>query len=124
MGPDEILDKVNQNRRVKNLTRNYAWFYNEAKMEGTLEDNGPYQPESMYKEIVKRPTTVRIFNSDRSYENLFLYWVYKVLRFIHVVIWFYQLPFIFLLAMYIVPIRISYMKKKEFDDSVDSVEQA
>ena len=41
------------------------------------------------KRYVKRPRTIRLYWKDRSMSNKFLFAVYKVLRVLHVSLWFY-----------------------------------
>ena len=58
----------------------------------------------MKKDILKRPKTIRLNFADRDPSNKFLYLVYRVLRILHVAVWFYSLPFLFLIMMYYYPI--------------------
>ena len=56
------------------------------------------------KETIYRPLCVRLEYHAREPLNKALFLTYKVLRVIHVSIYFYSFPFLFLVALYLVPV--------------------
>merc|ERR1711971_1411984 len=111
---DPIFDLVNRNRRMQNLTRNYKMNQDEFFM----YDSGPKLLPALQKKILKRPKTIRIDASDRDWENWLLYYLYRLLRTIHLTFWFYCLPFIFLVLLYFVPIWNQFMEFKESEEAL------
>ena len=90
----EVIKDVNGYRRRQNVSKIY-------------DGNGKWEPalkEIDLKRYIKRPRTIRLYWKDRTVSNKVLFAVYKVLRVLHVSLWFYQVPFIFLIGMYFVPI--------------------
>lgn len=106
---DPIFDLVNNNRRKQNLARTYKIIPEECVM----YDSGPKLLPNLQKKILKRPKTIRIDSSDRDWENWILFYTYRFLRTIHVTVWFYCLPFIFLMTLYFVPILNQYNDFKD-----------
>ena len=92
---DPVFNIINKHRRMTNIQKEYGC--------NTFKSSGYTWREQMKKEILERPKTVRINFSDRELSNKFLYVVYRALRILHVSIWFYSLPFLFVLTMYFWP---------------------
>ena len=96
---DPILKLVNRNRRIHNIQRNYNTT--------TYEEIGSVRSQhNQEKEIIKRPSTIRINFHDRECSNKLLYVIYRGLRIAHVSVWFYSMPLFFLGAMYMYPIYL------------------
>jgi len=78
-----------------------------------MQDKRPELLPTQKKELLKRPKTIRMNWEDRTCHNKWLYAIYRGLRMFHVTMWFYTLPFIFLVGMYFIPI---YRDAKEYID--------
>ena len=68
-----------------------------------------------------RPNTIRINFNYRPCENKFMYILYKVMRIIHVTIWFYALPFVFLVLMYVTPIFFRNPNLQSKDENPEGI---
>jgi len=76
-------------------------------------DKRPNLLPKQKKKLLKRPKTIRLNWADRSCQNKWLYATYRGLRWFHVTLWFYSIPFLFLAAMYIMPILIDALEYRE-----------
>jgi len=70
-------------------------------------------PKELHKSIIKRPSTIYLDYSARESGNKFLYCVYRVIRVLHVSLWFYTLPFMFLVVMYMTPVYVQWKEKQD-----------
>ena len=92
--PDRVNEFINHQRRLKSVAKVYDADFNIV------------DPKTKVKETVYRPVCVRYDFSDRLRypQNCILFCIYKIMRFVHVSIYFYSFPFIFLIAQYLVPV--------------------
>ena len=89
---DKINEFINHQRRLKTISRPYD------------SDFKPMKPTKGGKETIFRPLCVRLDYRVREPLNKVLYATYRVLRVVHVSVYFYSFPFLFLVALYLVPV--------------------
>ena len=85
-GISHVINSVNSYRRLGNVSKTYHFNEELGIYDGTwtacIEDVDK-------KKFIKRPRTIRLYWNDRIPSNKFLYAIYKVLRILHVTVWFY-----------------------------------
>ena len=106
--------------KAKEILRNYSKYKELFKIETTTSDNAKGEKDmkmnedKIFEGILKngdwnikleRPKSIRLSFWRRNFENRILYAIYRILRILHVSIWFYTVPFLFLVAMYFVPVK-------------------
>ena len=85
-GVSHVINSVNSYRRLMNVSKIYH-YDNEMGM-----NDGSWEPailEVDEKKFIKRPRTIRLYWNDRIPSNKFLFAIYKILRILHVTVWFY-----------------------------------